>query len=152
MNTPSRLLQAEINNDLEMITDAYNRLRPFAQREMDEDTCILISYHLHVIYGLFENMFTRISLTFGNQIEDSPRWHTILLKRMTLDIPEVRPPVIRDESYRYLDELRRFRHLFRNAYLLRFDAERLLLVLRDAQKLEQSYPADIKKFLTFLNF
>lgn len=152
MNEQIRLLQAEINNDLEMIADAYHNLRPYTQRELDEDTCILISYHIHVIYGLFENMFTRIAVTFGNQIEDSTRWHMILLKRMTLDIPEVRPPVISDESYRYLDELRRFRHLFRNAYLLRFDSERLQLVLRDAQKLEQIYPADIEKFLNFINF
>jgi hypothetical protein len=35
---------------------------------------------------------------------------------MTLDIPGVRPPLLRRETAHVLDEFLRFRHLFRNLY------------------------------------
>lgn len=76
--------------------------------------CIVAGYYLHVIYGLFEGMLRRITLVFGNHVQDESRWHAQLLRRMTLNVPEVRPAPISDELYRFLDELRRFRHLFRN--------------------------------------
>ena len=64
---------------------------------------------------------------------------------------DVRPRVISDETYECLDELRRFRHLFRNAYVLRFDPERLALVLNDARRLEQLYRRGLEGFLSFLD-
>jgi hypothetical protein len=50
-----------------------------------------------------------------------------------------------------LDELRRFRHLFRSAYRLHLDAERLALVCKKAQALKLLYDADMERFLTFLD-
>jgi len=42
-------------------------------------------------------------------------------------------------------------HLFRNAYLLHFDLDRLALVLRDAQQLEQLYERELETFLNLLD-
>jgi hypothetical protein len=151
MNEPIRLLQAEIRHDLQAIEQAYEELHRLSDKELDKQTGILIAYHLHVIYGLFENLLTRIATNFGNQIEDSSRWHALLLHRMTLDVPDVRPRVLSEETYQHLNELRRFRHLFRNAYVLHFDADRLRLLIRDAQRLEECYLPDIEAFLEFLN-
>jgi len=106
---------------------------------------------LHVLQGLFESLLTRIAATFGNQIADRAQWHAQLLRRMSLDVEEVRPRVISDETHECLDELRRFRHLFRNAYVLRFDPERLALVLKYAQRLERLYQRDFVEFLSFLD-
>jgi hypothetical protein len=50
-----------------------------------------------------------------------------------------------------LDELRRFRHLFRGAYRLHLDAERLELVYKKARALEQVYQNDIERFMAFLD-
>jgi hypothetical protein len=70
---------------------------------------------------------------------------------MTLDIDGVRPRLLSDQSYDCLDELRRFRHLFRSAYRQRLDAERLALAYRRARVLEHVYRADIEQFLAFLD-
>jgi hypothetical protein len=43
-------------------------------------------------------------------------WHIQLLRRMSTDIPDVRPPVISQDLERDLSEYLRFRHLFRNIY------------------------------------
>jgi hypothetical protein len=59
--------------------------------------------------------------------------------------------IISDLSYDCLDELRRFRHLFRSAYRLHLDAERLALVHKKAQSLRLIYQADMERFLAFLD-
>jgi hypothetical protein len=146
MNEPIRLLQAEIRQDLETIAAAYQQLHTLGQQPLDNNTLILVAYYLHVIYGLFENIFIRIATNFGNHIEDTAQWHNLLLKRMTLDIAEVRPPVISQEAYLCLDELRRFRHLFRNAYVLQFDPDRLSLVWRDAKSWKISMQTNLSAF------
>lgn len=151
MNEPLRLLQAEIRDDMQTLAAAYQKLQQLSQRPLDQETAILVAYYLHVIYGLFENLFTRIAANFGNHVDNSTQWHTLLLKRMTLEIAEIRPPVISQEMFGYLDELRRFRHLFRNAYVLHFDLDRLRLVLRDAWQLQKIYQTELNAFLDFLN-
>jgi hypothetical protein len=106
---------------------------------------------LHNLYCAFESIFQRVAEVFENQISDQAGWHAELLHRMTLDIEGIRPGLISRVTYDSLDELRRFRHLFRSAYRLHLDPERLALVRRKAKVLEQRYPADMARFLNFLD-
>ena len=69
---------------------------------------------------------------------------------MCLDAMPLRPAVIDDRAYAALDELRRFRHLFRHAYSVKLDARRLQLVLEKAFVLQDLYPSQLQRFLDFL--
>ncbi len=151
MHENMRLLQAEIQADLEDIAKAYEALASASSRIDEQEMDVVVGYYLQVIYGLFENVFQRIATAFGNQISDEAHWHAQLLRRMTLDVKKVRPRVIGQETYECLDELRRFRHLFRNAYVLSFDVVRLALVLKKAQRLAQLYGPDLDEFSSFLD-
>jgi hypothetical protein len=151
MNEQIRLLQAEIQDDLQAIDQAYEALNSVSRRVAEPEGGIVVGYHLHVLYGLFESLFARIATMFGSQITDKTKWHAQLLRRMTLDVQGVRPHCIGNETYECLDELRRFRHLFRNAYVLHFDPDRLTIVLRNAERLERLYRPDIEEFLAFLD-
>lgn len=151
MNEKIRLLQAEIRAEIKNIAEAYAMLHTIDNYVRQDKTDIVIGYYLNVLYGLFENLFTRIATNFGNHIHDEAQWHSLLLKRMTLDVDGIRPRVLSDEAYECLNELRRFRHVFRNAYVLQFDAVRLELVLHKAHELEVIYEADMNRFLAFLN-
>ena len=51
MNEQIKLLKAEIFDSSDAIATAYAKLNEVSQQDYDEDTCILIAYHLHVIYG-----------------------------------------------------------------------------------------------------
>jgi hypothetical protein len=150
MNEQVRLLEAEVKADLQAIDQAYRALDTVTDQSPDPETTIAIAYYVHVIYGLFENLFGRIATFFGNQITDRQRWHAQLLRRMTLDVSQVRPPVIGQDLYDSLDEMRRFRHLFRNAYVLNFDPDRLSIVLKHARRAEGLHRRDIGKFIEFL--
>lgn len=150
MREQIRLLQTEIRADLQTITQAYYALNQLANRSAEPEVMISVAYYLHVIYGMFENLFRRVATAFGNQIADQDQWHSQLLRRMTLDVSGVRPPLISPDLYESLDELRRFRHLFRNAYVISFDPDRLAIVLKHARLIEPLFQHDIEEFLAFL--
>ena len=81
----------------------------------------MLAFRLHSLYNAFDNVFQNIAAAYENTPDDATRWHAQLLQRMRLDLMPVRPAVIDKAAYDALDELRRFRHLFRYAY----DVERL---------------------------
>ena len=145
-----RLLQAEIRDALAAIDETFHQIDELGPQATNSQQDIVIGYYLHVLYGLFESLFVQIAEVFGNHIQDKSQWHSHLLRRMVLDVEQVRPPVISQESYESLNELRSFRHLFRNAYLLEFDPDRLNIVLREANKLKSRYRSDLERFLDFL--
>ena len=145
------ILVHSIRRDLQTIAAIYEALerRPL-QMESDQDTLIVIAYHLHNLCNAFENVFQNIAAVFENTVDDVERWHARLLERMRLDLLPLRPAVIDDAAYEALDELRRFRHLFRHAYTIRLDPWRLQLVLRQAQVLREGYADRLGKFMDFL--
>lgn len=151
MNEAIRLLQAEIKADLAIIEQIFVRLNDAWQADDMAEREIVAGYYLNVLYGQFENMFERIAERFGNQIKNRAQWHAQLLTRMTLDVPDVRPAVIGSETFAHLNELRRFRHVFRNAYLLTFDPRRMVIVMEEARALHRVYPADLEQFNRFLD-
>jgi len=151
MNDKLLLLKASLENDEKEIVLIYTAL---VQREQNslvgQDKAILLGYYLHNLYTAFENVFKTIASTFENEVHDLSQWHTELLRRMTLDIPGLRPRFVSPEAYDLLDELRRFRHVFRSAYTMTLDLERLAVVLKKAHDLERIYPQDFKQFGDFL--
>jgi len=151
MDTQIRTLKADIQADLKAIADIYVALNRYSNTPADKDQLIVVAYYLHNLYCVFESIFQRVAHVFGNQISDRAGWHADLLRRMALDIEGLRPRLLSEQAYDSLDELRRFRHLFRSAYRLRLDVERLALVYKRSQILEQIYPTDIERFLDFLD-
>ncbi|MCS7282412.1 MAG: hypothetical protein RMK65_09365 [Anaerolineae bacterium] len=151
MNAEIRVLKAEIEADLEAIGEIYAALDRYSSQLDTEAGRIAVAYYLHNLYNAFENIFRRVARAFGNTLSDEPGWHIGLLQRMRLDIPGVRPRLISPATYDCLDELRRFRHIFRSAYRLELDADRLALVLRKAQALREIYRAELGDFLAFLD-
>ena len=151
MNVQIRTLKADIAADLRGISEIYSSLDGYPDVLVDQEQMIAVAYYLHNLYCAFESIFQRVAEVFENQITDRTTWHAELLRRMTLDIEGVRPYLIGSAALDSLDELRRFRHLFRSAYRLHLDPERLDLVRRKARALEAVYRVDMDRFLGFLD-
>ena len=81
---------------------------------------------------------------------DQAGWHRQLLERMRLDLTPIRPAVIDSEIYDKLDEMLRFRHVFRTLYGYTLDPLRLQIMLRKALELKPLYQSQIERFLQFL--
>ncbi len=113
-------LRAELLQDLQFIQKNYQKNRHMTERILksgsdDEFDLVALGYTLQNLYSACESYFFRIAKFFENNLEKTA-WQSSLLHRMTLDIQGVRPAVISIEFSSKLDELLRFRHVFRNLY------------------------------------
>jgi len=152
MNEKRLTLTHRILADLETLDALWDHLATseVPSASTAEEALIAIGYRLHNLYTAAENIFQNIAKAFGNHIEDRSSWHAELLERMRLDLMPLRPAVIDDEAYDKLHELCRFRHLFRAAYGIELDPERMELVLRKALALRKIFPRQAEAFLAFL--
>lgn len=79
-----------------------------------------------------EQMALRVATVFENNVDDERGWHAELIRRLSIRIAGVRPPLFTDELRQPLQELRAFRHVFVHAYDLAIDPEKLGLILNYA--------------------
>lgn len=149
MNDRFLILERSIQDDLQTIERLYEELGHPDVRNMNQEGLIVVAYRLHSLYSAFENIFRNIAKTFENHL-DPASWHRQVLQRMRLDLSPVRPAVVDEEAYEKLDELVRFRHLFRTGYGIRLDGQRLQFVAQRALELKSIYPQQIARFLDFL--
>jgi hypothetical protein len=151
MNERYLLLEQTIRHDLAAIDRLYSDITSAGLAgDASREDLIVLGYRLHSLYNAFENLFQNVAAVFENTLNDDSHWHTQLLQRMRLDLMPVRPAVIDQAAYDALDELRRFRHVFRYAYGVDLDAQRLRLVLNKALSLQAIYRAQIDRFLDFV--
>ena len=150
-----KTLTATLESDLSAVKAIYEQIRTLQQeignREPGLRDKAAIGYFLHNLYSAFENIFLHIAKCFENQLDDKKGWHSELLRRMKMEISDVRPAVISDRAYRAMDELRRFRHIFRYSYDFELDWERMRLVLKQAHELENIYSQELSQFQNYLN-
>ena len=77
---------------------------------VDQDAYLnSVALNLHSWYSGLERIFELIAIELDGGTLGGETWHTELLRQMTLDLPEVRPPVIQKETADRLDEYRKFR-------------------------------------------
>lgn len=101
-------------------------------------------------YTIAERFFERVARDLNAAPAEGPDWHRRLLRSMTLDRSGVRPAVLREALADRLDELLRFRHLFRNVYVLELDAGRVSEVVNGALGLHTDLEAALRAFQSFL--
>jgi hypothetical protein len=92
--------------------EAAGRLESGSREWMDY---VVVAHTLHNAYCLMESYFLRIAKFFENEISEDG-WHCDLVQRMTLDLDGIRPAFLGLEEAEAIDELRGFRHLYRNLY------------------------------------
>ncbi|HID93074.1 MAG TPA: hypothetical protein EYP60_03155 [bacterium (Candidatus Stahlbacteria)] len=143
-------LKARVKAGIEAIEEIFEKLEKLKGKKTEYEV-ISAGYYLHNLYCAFEDIFESVSAIFGNQVEDELQWHRELLLRMKLDIKGLRPRLISAEVYKILDELRRFRHIFRHAYEYELDPEKIEVVLQKIPRLKNSYRKDMEKFIDFLD-
>jgi hypothetical protein len=98
------------------------------------------------LYSAFEDLFKLVSAFWENNLAIEGDFHIHLLRRMLVQVEGVRPALVSEESYRSLNELRGFRHVFRHAYTYGLDAERISLLLRRLLDKKGVFLNDIQAF------
>lgn len=157
MRTPEslRTLKAELLSDLDTLGKISTTLQEYLPRwRTSVPTSIEMggmAYQVHNAYTTSENMFLRIARMFENEV-DPAKWHVDLLHRMSLTIEKIRPAVLTDPRFiQDLDELRRFRHLFRHAYSVELQWTKISPLVELATGLADRMGRTMPPFLDFLD-
>ena len=146
-------LRSELKNDEIQIGELYltnhkaiERIKNGAEDYLDYAA---LGYTIHNLYSLMENACFRIAKFFENNLTNDS-WHRELLDRMILDIEDVRPAFLNRETYLILDDMRAFRHLFRNLYARPIDSDKVLLIQKNIPEAVSGFREAIGKYLDFL--
>ena len=144
------LLEAELQarrRDIDRIGDRIEERRAAGGR--GAEAVDSMGYQLHNLYGAFEQLFEEVARFFENRVDDG-RHRADLLRRMQLDIRGVRPALLSEATARGLDELRRFRHLFRHAYGTDPDAVKVGDLAAGVAGIRDAFARDSERFLAAL--
>lgn len=106
---------------------------------------------LHRAYTALESAFERVCRTLEGSLPAGRDSHQALLSDMALDLPGLRPPVLRVETAQSLAGLLRFRHFVRHAYAVSWDPDRIVEVLDAAEAAWPALRDDLEAFASFLD-
>jgi len=113
---------------------------------LDRAELMLVAANLHGYYTALETLCERVARQLDENVPAGPTWHVDLLSQMQIEVPGLRPRVIDPSVFDELQELRKFRHFFRHAYVLDFDPT---IVQGHAERLMRVHPAVTKSIIGF---
>jgi hypothetical protein len=137
-----------IRSSIELNSDAWTRIEAGATAVLD---WAALAYTIHNLYGSIEQYCTRIAKFYENNLSTTT-WHAELLERMTLNIEGVRPALYDRDLLWQLDDLRRFRHLFRHMYDRPLDSERVKKMQQLLLDVLPGFLASHERFIEKLQF
>ena len=106
------VLRADLTTQMAVVKSVSLLIEERARGLQKDDPIRLesVAYQIHNFYNAIEDLLKIVAAHFENQISDTTRWHTVLLQRMSQEIPGIRPLLLSQESYLLLNSLRGFRH------------------------------------------
>lgn len=147
-------LAAAVRQQRELITrvvgEAQEALTDFPDRSPPPREFRGVGAVIHDFYTGVEHLFERIAPELNGGVPAGPSWHRDLLDDMTLDLPGVRPPVLRADTAQRLREFLRFRHLIRNLYGFEIEWPRLRALLEKLPDTWAAVETDLEHFVAFL--
>jgi hypothetical protein len=138
-------LRAEIDADLMVVSQTIEMMK----ERLSIATAVnqeAAAFQMVRLYNVIEQMGLRIAKAFENHIDDEQGWHSQLIKRLSLDIPGIRPRFYCVEDLVPLQDLRGFRHVVVHAYDLVIQGDRLMLVAAAAEKIASMLPVRVATF------
>jgi hypothetical protein len=146
---------AEYDFQVDLIKATFQRLEKkllvFEKESPSKEMIESAGYWMHNLYSAFEDLFKLVAAYWENNLSVNGEFHVNLLKRMIINIREIRPALLSIKSFEYLNELRGFRHVFRHAYSYGLDDERVTYLLRKMIEKKDIILADLNSFHKEIN-
>lgn len=132
--------------ELETLVQQTTRLLEKILDTGDEDYLGTVALNLHSFYTGVERIFREIAQRIDGAIPEGADWHRRLLRQMSAEVPNLRPPVISTETRVALDEYCAFRHVVRNIYTLNLRLERVQHLATTLPQCYQLLKRDLETF------
>ena len=148
-------LISEIKDELSLIDllvadiKEVNKEKPrsLKKRKVYEESLAL---KIHNFYTGCERIFQKIADDINGGIPMSLDWHKRLLRSMSLEIEDIRPPVISKTTAKSLGDYLAFRHVVRNIYGFEIDSERLQVLIEWIYGVHRKFRKEVERFIGFL--
>lgn len=109
--------------------------------------CRLVVTFLSDYYDGLENIAKRIAKEIDGYTPFGDEWHRELIEQVSRELPGERPAVFSNKTFELIDELRRFRHVFRAKYGFRLNPDKIYKNVSLLKELHQQMKIDINDFL-----
>lgn len=167
----STRMQARIFGDTGMPNDPLSKLKSIVQDELEALAEIVTAIQLdkasadnpptssqmrsmgtlvHHFYSGAEQIFERIAVQIDGGVPAGEHWHKFLLRSMNRANEGIRPAVIDDELWVWLEDYRDFRHFFRHAYRKDLEWYKLLPHVDAMPKINEMLHAQLDIFFRAL--
>jgi hypothetical protein len=110
----------------------------------------LLAVDLHSYYTALESLVERVLVAVEGRTPGGPASHAALLREASRAIEGVRPSLFPPERIDGLDELRRFRHVFRHAYALDLRHDKMRRALDPFPAVHAGLSSDLDALIAFL--
>lgn len=110
-----------------------------------------IGSYLHDYYSAAEKIASHVCRATEEGMPGDDNWHYQLLLNMSLDLNGLRPKLFSEELLILLNELRGFRHVFRNVYGVNLDSNKEMALLRKLSQISKMLRKDIASFLIIMD-
>lgn len=134
-----QILEDGWRQDAAVMAESVRTMRDRLAEETD-GRWAAAGYEINRIYNILEKAFERLCETFENHFEKSGNYHEKLIERMQLEIRGIRPAFLPADAILSVRELKGFRHIFRHAYDLRLDPERMVKLASRAEWCGTAFP------------
>lgn len=111
---------------------------------------IVAAVNIHAWYTALETAFERVARLLDESVPSGSAWHSELISQMSVDVPGVRAALIGAGLKLELEDIRRFRHFFRNAYVLEFDFTRIRELAAQVSKAHAITRASFQQLITHI--
>jgi hypothetical protein len=147
------IFKSDLHAQLNLVKIIYQKLVERSNNLEPSDSIRLesIAYQIHNLYNAIEDLMKIIATQFENNIGNSSQWHSILIQRMSQEIPEIRPALLSSETAYILNGIRGFRHFFRHAYGTNIEYIQLKINLDKALNILPLLESDLERFIQQLS-
>jgi hypothetical protein len=109
-----------------------------------------VALNIHSFYSGLERVFEKISSAVDGSLPQGINWHQELLNQMVLEIPNVRPAVISEETRKQLDTYRGFRHVVRNVYTYHISPDKMKPLAKGIRQVFKQVEKELTAFSRFI--
>ncbi len=140
-------IERAAQHSADLVVESTRKITP---QNVPEEMVSHIALNALHFYVCVEDALSRIARVVDHSLPTGEQSHISLLRQMAVELPDVRPPVISEETFYHLDQMRSFRHRLVHAYQERLEWRKMADVTGSIPDCMAALHQDLERFRTFL--